>query len=57
MICWRAPPPRGPYDPRLPRVEPGLGPGLEADGVVVSVEVVDVSPGFLSEMYKKKIGN
>ena len=49
MICWRAPPPRGPYDPRLPRVEPGLGPGLEADGVVVSDEVVDVSPGFLSE--------
>ena len=48
MICWRAPPPRGPYDPRLPRVEPGLGPGLEADGVVVSDEV-DVSPGFLSE--------
>ena len=50
MICWRAPPPRGPYDPRLPRVEPGLGPGLEADGVVVvSDEVVDVSSGFLSE--------
>jgi len=48
MICWRAPPPRGPYDPRLPRVEPGLGPGLEADGVVESVEVVDGSPGFLS---------
>ena len=50
MICCRAPPPRGPYDPRLPRVEPGFGPGLEAvDGVVVADEVVGVVPGFLSE--------
>ena len=41
MICCRAPPPRGPYDPRLPRVDPGLGPGLEAvEGVVVADEVI-----------------
>ena len=49
MICCRAPTPRGPYDPPLPQVKPGFGPGLEAvDGVVVADEVVGVVPGFLS---------
>ena len=53
MICCRAPPPRGPYDPRLPRVDPGFGPGLEAvDGVVVADEVAGEVPGFLSEKLK-----
>ena len=56
MICCRAPPPRGPYDPRLPRVDPGLGPGLEAvEGVVVADEVVGVVPGFLSEIFYIKL--